>query len=82
MADEATRTRDEAGGASGLPTATRFGGGDSPDGAEDANGAGAGEPTAAIESVLDDYAEKPHLYVAGAFVGGFLFARILKRFGG
>jgi len=30
----------------------------------------------------DAFAEKPHLYVAGAFVGGFLFAQILKRLGG
>jgi len=30
----------------------------------------------------DAFAEKPHLYVAGAFVGGLVFAQILKRLGG
>ena len=30
----------------------------------------------------DAFAEKPHLYVAGAFVGGLVVAQILKRLGG
>ena len=30
----------------------------------------------------DAFAEKPHLYVAGAFVGGLVLAQILKRLGG
>jgi hypothetical protein len=30
----------------------------------------------------DAFADKPHLYVAGAFVGGLIFAQILKRLGG
>jgi hypothetical protein len=30
----------------------------------------------------DAFADKPHLYVAGAFVGGLLVAQVLKRFGG
>jgi hypothetical protein len=34
------------------------------------------------ESAEDAFAEKPHLYVAGAFVGGLMFAQILKRLGG
>ena len=29
------------------------------------------------EHVPDDYAERPHLYVAGAFAGGFVFAKLL-----
>jgi hypothetical protein len=34
------------------------------------------------EQGQDAFAEKPHLYVAGAFVGGLLVAQILKRLGG
>ena len=30
----------------------------------------------------DSFAEKPHVYVAGAFVGAFVFAQILKRITG
>jgi hypothetical protein len=30
----------------------------------------------------DAFADKPHLFVAGAFVGGLVFAQILKRLGG
>jgi hypothetical protein len=30
----------------------------------------------------DAFSEKPHLYVAGAFVGGLVFAQIRKRLGG
>ena len=32
-----------------------------------------------LASSAPDPAEKPELYVAGAFVGGFLFAKILRR---
>jgi hypothetical protein len=34
------------------------------------------------EEQQDPFAERPHLYVAGAFVGGLVFAQILKRLGG
>jgi hypothetical protein len=34
------------------------------------------------EQNQDAFADKPHLYVAGAFVGGLVFAQILKRLGG
>ena len=34
------------------------------------------------EEAQDAFADKPHLYVAGAFVGGLVFAQILKRLGG
>jgi hypothetical protein len=27
----------------------------------------------------DSFAQKPHVYVAGAFVGAFVFAQVLKR---
>jgi hypothetical protein len=30
----------------------------------------------------DPFNDKPHLFVAGAFAGGFLFAQLLKHFGG
>jgi hypothetical protein len=30
----------------------------------------------------DAFADKPHVFVAGAFVGGLVFAQILKRLGG
>ncbi len=30
----------------------------------------------------DPFSEKPHLYVAGAFVGGLVVAQVLKRLGG
>ena len=33
------------------------------------------------EEAHDAFAEKPHLYVAGAFVGGLVLAQILKRLG-
>jgi hypothetical protein len=33
------------------------------------------------EESHDPYSERPHLFVAGAFVGGLLFAQVLKRFG-
>ena len=34
------------------------------------------------EESQDAFAEKPHLYVAGAFVGGLVVAQIPKRLGG
>jgi hypothetical protein len=30
----------------------------------------------------DPFNDKPHLFVAGAFAGGFLFAQLLKHLGG
>jgi hypothetical protein len=36
----------------------------------------------ADEGAQDAFSEKPHLYVAGAFVGGLVVAQILKRLGG
>jgi hypothetical protein len=49
-------------------------------------GAGGGQSPAAAqrraEESQDAFAEKPHLYVAGAFVGGLVVAQILKRLGG
>jgi hypothetical protein len=34
------------------------------------------------EESHDAFDEKPHLFVAGAFVGGLVFAQLLKRLGG
>jgi hypothetical protein len=56
-------------------------------GPESTGGTGGGQsPLAAqrrgSEAVDDPFAEKPHLYVAGAFVGGLVVAQILKRLGG
>jgi hypothetical protein len=34
------------------------------------------------EESQDPYSQSPHLFVAGAFVGGLVFAQILKHFGG
>jgi hypothetical protein len=34
------------------------------------------------DEAQDAFAEKPHLYVAGAFVGGLVVAQILKHLGG
>jgi hypothetical protein len=48
-------------------------------------GSGGQSPAAAqrrAEEQRDAFAEKPHLYVAGAFVGGLIFAQILKQLGG
>ena len=62
-----------------------------PDGGKDVRGpsetggAGGGQsPMDAQRAAAggDAFADKPHLYVAGAFVGGLVFAQILKRFGG
>ncbi len=55
-------------------------------GPSDTGSAGGGQsPMAAqrrAEQNRDAFAEKPHLYVAGAFFGGLVFAQILKRLGG
>jgi hypothetical protein len=34
------------------------------------------------DAAEDAFAERPHLYVAGAFLGGLVLAQILKRLGG
>ena len=34
------------------------------------------------DAAQEAFAEKPHLYVAGAFLGGLVLAQILKRLGG
>jgi hypothetical protein len=49
------------------------------------SGSGGQSPMAAqrrADEADDAFAEKPHLYVAGAFVGGLVLAQILKRLGG
>jgi hypothetical protein len=56
-------------------------------GPSDTGSAGGGQSPAAAqrrgdEAAHDPFAEKPHLYVAGAFVGGLVVAQILKRLGG
>jgi hypothetical protein len=62
--------------------ATGPGGRDDVRGPADTGGAGGG--TSPLEAQRraeqDAFAEKPHLFVAGAFVGGLIFAQILKRF--
>ena len=55
-------------------------------GPSDTGSAGGGQSPAAAqrraEQNRDAFADKPHLYVAGAFLGGLVFAQILKRLGG
>jgi hypothetical protein len=34
------------------------------------------------EESQDAYTQNPHVFVAGAFVGGLVLAQVLKRFGG
>ncbi len=34
-----------------------------------------------VEEVPDAYAQRPELYAGGAFVGGFLLAKLIGRFG-
>jgi hypothetical protein len=34
------------------------------------------------EDAHDPYTERPHVFVAAAFAGGFLAAQLLKRLGG
>jgi hypothetical protein len=50
----------------------------------DTGDAGAGpsplEAQRRAEQNRDAFAERPHLFVAGAFLGGLVFAQILKRF--
>ena len=61
-----------------------------PEGAKDVRGpestgsAGGGQSPMDAQRAAegDAFADKPHLYVAGAFVGGLVLAQILKRFGG
>jgi hypothetical protein len=47
---------------------------------------GGGSSPAAADRISadqeDPFSEKPHLYAAGAFVGAFVFAQILKRITG
>ncbi len=38
-------------------------------------------PAYTVEEVPDDYAKRPELYAGGAFVGGFLLAKLIGRFG-
>ena len=38
-------------------------------------------PAYTVEEVPDDYAQRPELYAGGAFVGGFLLAKLIGRFG-
>ena len=56
-------------------------------GPSDTGSAGGGQSPAAAqrrgdEAAQDAFAEQPHLYVPGAFVGGLVLAQILKRLGG
>jgi hypothetical protein len=55
-------------------------------GPSDTGGAGGGQSPLDAQrrgdEAQDAFAEKPHLFVAGAFVGGLVFAQILKRMGG
>jgi hypothetical protein len=66
--------------------ATGTGGRDDVRGPSDTgSGSGGQSPMAAqrrADEAEDAFAEKPHLYVAGAFVGGLVLAQILKRLGG
>jgi len=67
--------------------ATGPGGGTDVRGPSETGSAGGGQSPAAAqrradEDAHDAFAEKPHLYVAGAFVGGLVVAQILKRLGG
>jgi hypothetical protein len=34
------------------------------------------------EAASDPFSDRPHVWVAGAFVGGLVFAQVLKRLGG
>ncbi len=38
-------------------------------------------PAVPVEDVSDAYAQRPELYAGGAFVGGFLLAKLIGRFG-
>ena len=55
-------------------------------GPSDTGPAGGGQSPADAQRRADEdgdaFAEKPHLFVAGAFVGGLVVAQILKRLGG
>ena len=50
-------------------------------GGEEATGAD-GESASPVEKIPDAYQERPELYVGGAFVGGFVLAKLLGRLGG
>jgi hypothetical protein len=65
------------------PEATRPWGGDAPHGAApgDEAGAGDGQSPLRVQPVPDAFAERPLVYVAGAFVGGLVVAQVLKRLG-
>jgi hypothetical protein len=41
-----------------------------------------GQSPLSVESAGDAFDERPELFVGAAFVGGFVFAQILKRVGG
>ena len=43
---------------------------------------GEGESPLRVQSVPDAFAERPHVYVGGAFVGGLALALLLRRLGG
>jgi hypothetical protein len=67
--------------------ATGQGGDTAVRGPSDTGSAGGGQSPAAAqrradEAADDAFAQKPHLFVAGAFVGGLVVAQILKRLGG
>jgi hypothetical protein len=66
--------------------ATGSGGRDDVRGPSDTGGGGGGQsPMDAqrrADAAQDAFAERPHLYVAGAFVGGLVLAQVLKRLGG
>jgi hypothetical protein len=66
--------------------ATGPGGGDDVRGPAQTGSAGGGQSPLDAQRRADQnqdaFAEKPHLYVAGAFLGGLVFAQVLKRLGG
>jgi hypothetical protein len=47
----------------------------------EAGPAAAGGAPASAPTKTDAFADRPELFVGGAFVGGFVLAKILKRFG-
>jgi hypothetical protein len=58
------------------PEATRPWGGEAQHGTE-----GDGESPLRVQSVPDAFAERPHVYVAGAFLGGLVLAQLIRRLG-
>ena len=83
-APEGTGPGGEVRGGYGLG-ATGPGGSSDVRGPADTGSAGGGQSPAdaqrRAEQAQDAFAEKPHVYVAGAFLGGLIFAQILKRLG-